>query len=73
METNSSKGSISPIRSNNALKPLINNRAWIPGGHPNSLGRNKLASVGKQVNLMYHDTTRLAPDASVSRLSNHMM
>ena len=39
-----SRSSISPIRKNNALKPLINNRAWIPGGHANSVGRNKLAS-----------------------------
>lgn len=69
----SSRGSsLSPIRKNNALKPLINNRAWIPGGHPNSVGRNKLASVGKAVNLMYHDSTQLAPNASVSRLSHHV-
>ena len=68
----SSKGSISPIRNNKALKPLINQRAWIPGGHPNSMGRNKLASVGKQINLQYQDSTRLAPDASISRLSHHI-
>ena len=67
----SSRGSLSPIRKNNALKPLINNKTWIPGGHANSMGRNKLASVGKQINLMYHDTIRLAPEASVSRLSHH--
>lgn len=64
-----SRSSISPIRKSNALKPLINNRAWIPGGHTNSLGRNKLASNGTKFNLMYKDTTKLAPDASVSKLS----
>ena len=68
----SSRGSISPIRKNGALKPLINNKAWIPGGHPNSVGRNKLASIGKKINLQYHDSTQLAPNASVSRLSHHM-
>ena len=26
---------------------------WIPGGHANSMGRNKLASLGKQINLEY--------------------
>jgi len=35
------------------LKPLINQRAWIPGGHPNSIGRNKMASVGRPLNLLY--------------------
>lgn len=30
--------------SQKALKPLIKGRQWIPGGHPNSLGRNKLSS-----------------------------
>ena len=69
LTTNNSRSSISPIRKSNALKPLINNRAWIPGGHTNSLGRNKLASNGTKFNLMYKDTTKLAPDASVSKLS----
>ena len=26
------------------LKTLIKGKAWIPGGHPNSLGRNKLGA-----------------------------
>lgn len=69
LTVNNSKSSISPIRKSNALKPLINNRAWIPGGHANSVGRNKLASNGTKFNLMYKDTTKLAPDASVSKLS----
>lgn len=69
LTVDNSKSSISPIRKSNALKPLINNRAWIPGGHANSVGRNKLASHGTKFNLQYRDTTKLAPDASVSKLS----
>ena len=36
------------------LKTLINGKAWIPGGHPNSLGRNKLGShILKNTGLYY--------------------
>jgi hypothetical protein len=37
-----------------ALKSLITHgRAWIPGGHANSVGRNKLASISKEINSVY--------------------
>jgi len=26
---------------------------WLPGGHANSVGRNKLTSIGKAINLPY--------------------
>jgi hypothetical protein len=29
------------------LKTLRENKRWIPGGHANSIGRNKLASITK--------------------------
>jgi len=37
-----------------ALKSLITHgRAWIPGGHANSVGRNKIASLSKKINSVY--------------------
>ena len=59
-------GSISPSRRNTALKPLLNQRAWIPGGHPNSIGRNKLASLGKPLNLEYQKSVRSTNERSHS-------
>lgn len=49
-----SNTSLSPKRSKASLKPLISqSRAWIPGGHPNSIGRNKLGSMAKDINMEY--------------------
>lgn len=54
-----SRNSRSPSPVGYRLKPLIaNSRAWIPGGHPNSIGRNKLASISKGVNAMYSPSQR---------------
>jgi hypothetical protein len=37
-----------PMPSNKgALKPLIANKAWIPAGHANSVGRNKFGAQKK--------------------------
>ena len=50
-EARSARGSGTKSRSRS--KPIINQPAWIPSGNPNSIGRNKLASIARPLNLEY--------------------
>jgi hypothetical protein len=57
---------LSKDRSNSRSPNGSNNNGvlWIPGGHANSMGRNKLASLGKQIYLEYKNNLDSAIGAS---------
>lgn len=56
--------SLSRSRSN---KPSIQQRVWIPGGHPNSIGRNKIASIGRPLHLDYQRSVERAQGSSAMK------